>query len=295
MLSYFLVILGAALWATDTLFRHPLVLQITPLTIVLIEHAFAALLTGAWVFIFERKHFFLSWGQNIGALFIGVFGSAVATLLFTMSFSFVNPSVAILIQKLQPIFVILLSIAFLKERANKKFWTWSFIALFAAYFVSFPHRPSLHLLEHSSRIGILLAAGAAWFWAFSTVVGKAVLKKAPSSVLSFWRFFYCFLALCLFARLSQQTQIELPFVMADFSILKSIFLMAGISGFLGVTLYYQGLAKTPASIATILELSFPVCAVIINWKFLNISLSVYQITAAIVLMIAMMGVSFSRD
>lgn len=291
MFNALFVIVGAALWATDTLFRHPMTHQVSPLTIVYLEHMIALTLTGAWVLTFHRKRLFLGLKQTIGAMFIGIFGSALATLLFTSSFQYVNPSVSILLQKVQPILVILMSAVFLNEKLNQKFWIWCAVALGSAFFISFPH--GLHVEDFSSADskGALLALAAAGFWAISTVAGKMVLNQAVGSVLSFWRFLFGFIILFIFVKLSSQTQIELPFVYQDTSILKSIFIMALIPGVFGVTLYYQGLAKVPASVATVLELSFPLCAMWINSRYLDLHLSNIQILSAFVLMLAMVQIS----
>ena len=67
MFNALFVIVGAALWATDTLFRHPMTHQVSPLTIVYLEHMIALTVTGAWVLTFHRKRLFLGLKQTIGA------------------------------------------------------------------------------------------------------------------------------------------------------------------------------------------------------------------------------------
>jgi drug/metabolite transporter (DMT)-like permease len=290
MFNALYVILGAGLWATDTLFRHPMVHQLSALTIVYLEHLFAVAITGVWVLTFHRRRLFMGFNQTAGALFIGVFGSAIATLLFTLSFQFVNPSVSILLQKTQPIVVIVLSALFLGEKLNSRFWLWSLVALAAAFFISFPHGLNLNDLSSSDTKGTLFALAAAALWAISTVVGKAVLKDAIGPVLSFWRFFFGFVVLFIYARMTTQTRIELPFVFNDTGILKSIFIMALVPGVIAVTLYYRGLSRVPASVATILELSFPLCAMWINSHYLDLHLENIQIVAAGVLLLAMIQV-----
>ena len=290
MLNSLFVILGAGLWATDTLFRHPIVQQISPLTLVFLEHVFAVLITGVWIMMFHRKDWkmggFKEW---IGALFIGVFGSGIATLLFTASFQYQNPSVSILLQKTQPIIVILLSSLFLGEGLNRRFWKWAALALIAAFFVSFPSGVSESSLGQVNWVGIAFALGAAWFWAISTVTGKVVLHKTPSAVLSFWRFVFGLLTLSVMVAINDRAKLELPFVYQEPQLLKSIFWMAMIPGFIAVTIYYRGLSKVPASVATLLELTYPVAALLINAHFLNLHLETVQYVAAAALTIGMIG------
>ena len=296
MFNALYVILGAGLWATDTLFRHPMAHQFSPLVIVFVEHIIATAVTLAWVLFFHRNKIWLGWKQMIGALMIGVFGSALATLLFTMSFQFTNPSIAILLQKVQPILVIFLSVLFLGESFRGRFWFWSTLAIVSAFFVSFPHGLNpvelRENLSNSSELkGVTLALSAAGFWAFSTVAGKLVLHQAPSAVLSFWRFFFGLCTLSVFIYLHVQARIELPFLYSDPDSMKSLFFMATVPVFIGVTLYYRGLAKVPASVATILELSFPLCALWVNSRFLGLHLTTVQLFAAGALMASMIGIS----
>ena len=294
MLNALFVIVGAGLWASDTLFRHPMLQQISPLTLVFLEHVFAVLITGVWVLAFQRKNLWLGWKGMAGAFFIGAFGSAIATLLFTASFQYINPSVTILLQKIQPFVVILLSSIFLGEKLTPRYWKWAIFAMLCAFFVSFPTGVHLDQFTQGGTIGVIFALAAAWFWALSTLSGKIVLKTAPSAALSFWRFFFGLVVLSGFVFLNTRAKIELPFVAQDPSILKSIFLMALIPGFLGVTLYYRGLAKVPASVATVLELIYPVTALWINAHYLDLHLQVVQYVAAFMLLIAMVGLTFAK-
>ena len=295
-ISSLFVILGAGLWATDTLFRHPMAQQISPLSIVFLEHVFAASLALIWLLLAHRKaRFFLSSKEMLGTAVIGVFGSGVATLLFTSSFHYINPSVAILLQKVQPLIVITLSALFLNEKLTRSFFGWAALALASAYFISFPQGIKAEDLtglgSSANAIGSLLALAAATFWAISTVVGKAVLHSVNNSVLTFWRFFFGLIALYAMVSNHTQSQIELPFIYSDYTILRSIFAMAFISGFLGITFYYRGLSKVPASIATVLELSFPLCAMWVNARFLDVHLTNTQLVAAGVLLLSMVGIS----
>ena len=294
MRSALLVALGAALWSTDALFRHPLVQQLSPFTIVYFEHIFATLISFAYVMCSrDRKLFFMDSKSLGAAAFIGVFGSAIATVLFTMSFQLINPSVTILLQKVQPMFVILISFLFLGEKFKPGFFAWAAIALVAGFFVSFPTGIQNIDLHSANATGCFLALTAAILWAVSTTVGRLALHKAPASVLSFWRFFFGLIALFTFSRRIETMQIEIPFVPGQPGVMRDLFIMALIPGFLGVNLYYSGLKKIQASVATILELSFPICAIAVNYYFLNFQLSLIQLLASGILIVAMIGVSKS--
>ncbi|NDD92079.1 DMT family transporter [bacterium] len=287
------VFLGAGLWATDTLFRQPLMQDLSSITVVYFEHIIATAVSLVWLLATARKEFFLGFTQSMGAIMIGVLGSVLATLCFTESFKFTNPSVSILLQKTQPLVVIALSRIFLGEKITRAFFLWALLALMSAFFLSFPEGIHVHDFLSQVNFGAVLALLAAIFWAVSTVIGKATLGKANPAALSFWRFASGFALLAFLVHRIPSARIEIPFLWGQWGILRSIAYMAIIPGFLGVLLYYRGLKKVSASSATLLELSFPLTAVAINTIFLDLKLTTTQTFAAIALLVSMIGVGMS--
>jgi drug/metabolite transporter (DMT)-like permease len=293
MRNSFFVFLGAGLWATDTLFRQPLLHDLSALTIVFFEHLFATIASFLWLMWFARRDFFMGMSQTLGAALIGVFGSVLATFCFTESFRLVNPSVSILLQKIQPLIVIGLSWLFLGEKITRTFFLWGALALISAFFLSFPDGIRLTTLLGQANHGAVLAFLAAVLWAISTVIGKATLSRANPAALSFWRFSTGLVLLFVMVRQSPPLKIEAEFVWTEWTVLRSIAYMAIIPGFFGVYLYYRGLKKVSASSATLLELSFPLTAVAINSIFLDLHLGKIQLLAACSLLISMIGVGMS--
>ncbi|NDF13829.1 hypothetical protein EB061_00685 [bacterium] len=293
MLHAVFVIAGACLWATDTLFRQPLAEELGSLTIVFFEHAFATLAAFLWAVATNPRQLLPGWRELFGAVLIGALGSGIATLFFTESLLHVNPSVAVLLQKIQPVLVIALSALFLSERPSSMFLVWATIAIGSAYLLSFPQGVPAGAWDQPEAVGIVMALLAASFWAVATVIAKAVLHKTPVSVLSFWRFFSGLIATWALSRISPQARLEIPFVLREISVLKSIGAMALVPGFLGVLLYYHGLRRVRASTATVLELSFPLSAIMINSRVLGFELQPMQKIAAILLLAAILGLTQS--
>jgi drug/metabolite transporter (DMT)-like permease len=289
------VFLGAGLWATDTLFRQPLLSEISALTIVFLEHLIAATVSLLWVLKFSRRDFFMGFRETAGAVLIGICGSVFATLLFTESFKFVNPSVSILLQKTQPLTVILLSRIFLGEKFSRTFFLWAALALISAFFLSFPGGIRIESVLSQANRGALLALFAAILWAVSTVIGKATLGRANPAALSFWRFASGLAFLFFLVGRMPSARMEIDFVWGQWKVLRSAAYMAVIPGFLGVFLYYRGLKKTSASSATLLELSFPLTAVVINTFVLDLRLEKIQLLAAASLLISMIGVGMNSN
>ncbi|MCL4278097.1 MAG: EamA family transporter, partial [Ignavibacteriaceae bacterium] len=71
---------------------------------------------------------------------LALFGGAIGTMAITKALfyvNFVNLSVVILLQKLQPVFAIALASVFLKEKLSFRFIFWAGIAIVGAYFMTF--------------------------------------------------------------------------------------------------------------------------------------------------------------
>src|SRR6185369_11268406 len=128
----------AMLWATDAPFRVHLTQDLPSNFIVLMEHFFDVVVVLP-ILLMNWSSLKLLKAKEWGAvLVIAVGGSALASIAFTQAFHYVNPSVAILLQKLQPLIAIGLAASLLKENLNKNFWLWAFVALLGAYLISFP-------------------------------------------------------------------------------------------------------------------------------------------------------------
>lgn len=282
-----LIFIAAFLWSTDALFRQPLTSRLGSSTIVLLEHLFGL---GILLPLAARKFRELrllgmrDWCAVIG---IGVGGSALATLLFTSAFQYVGPSVAILLQKVQPIVVIFLAIVFLRERPRSKFWIWAAVALISAYVVSFPDlRFTWSLYDRGTR-GIVYALGAAALWGVSTVLGRSVATKVSTQTLSMLRFTIAvvtmYVIMSVQGTLAQAGSIDLA---SFFRLMAIVF----VTGAVPILIYYKGLRSTRASVATVVELIFPFSAVVLNWVFLGDVLRWQQIVAGAVLIVAIIRV-----
>lgn len=286
-----LIVLAAILWALDGLLRRSLY-SLPPLTIVFLEHFVGLCLLIPFMprVITEMKSWSLkqwSWGAWI-ATFSGVFG----TLWFTtalLSVQFVPFSVVFLLQKLQPVFVFVTAVLMLGERPSGKRMAWSALALIAAYFVTFP----LGKVNLATGSGTLVAAGyalaAAFAWGTSTVFSRLLLQNQSNSSALIVRFGFASLvagAMLWLMPTANQVMTVTP------TQLGTLFLIAFSTGMVALAIYYKGLAKTAPSVATILELVFPLLAVLIDAKVYGVVLHPTQYLAALVLMLA--GVQVAR-
>lgn len=292
-----LVALAAILWATDALVRYPLIQHgLDPTFVVFFDHALAVVLLTPFMLVKFRKQLTkVSAPQWAGLFLLGGGASALATVLFTASFKYVNPSVSILLQKLQPVFVVLLAALFLGERPKKTFYIWAPLALLAGLAISFPTFDFAFLSGAAESHGSLYALAAAGLWALATVVGKGVVGKLPPMVVTYWRFVFGLVTLAgmlAFAGSFSDGGAAASFAkLGDFAILRSLLYVALVPGLLALILYYQGMLRTTASKTTFMELLFPVTAVTLNTVFLDAPLAGVQAAAALVLLFSITQLS----
>jgi len=282
----FYVIFAGFLWALDTLIRYPLLASgVSAERIVFSEHLFLVLF---FLPILIKNRLFL-WNIKVSSLFylaiIGVFGSAIGTLAFTKAFSLINPSLVILLQKLQPIITCTLASVVLKEKLHKPFVFWAAVAILGGLLISSPDIfPKLSefdfnigFLSERAMLGYLLTILAVVSWGASTVFGKKLSAEGlDETQIMGGRFVFGFVFL-LFYVTSNRSLVHF-----DWQILVwgKILLMVLLSGLLGMYLYYKGLKTISARVCALAEMFFPLSAVTINWVFLSIKLTPVQLVGA---------------
>ncbi len=284
------IMIACLLWAIDTLIRYPLLFSgVSAELIVFCEHLLLAAIFFPILYKNREKFLKIKSSHLFYFFLIGGLGSAISTVTFTKAFGILNPSLVILLQKLQPIIAIFLSYYILKERMKKEFFGWAFIALIGGLCISYQDlSPAIGLIKngeiefHSNALkGYFLALTSVFGWAIATVYGKKLSKSGfdETEIMS-GRFFMGLI--CLLPFLLSQS-IELRF---DFSFWWKICTIALVSGALGMFFYYKGLKRIPAHLCTLAEMFFPFFAVAINWIFLSKELTLLQITGGILLLVS---------
>jgi drug/metabolite transporter (DMT)-like permease len=212
--------------------------------------------------------------------------------LFTKAFALTtNYTIPILIQKLQPLFAIIFARIFLGERLHRRFWVWALLAAVGAYVVSFGTANAFASLAEADALPVLYALAAAAIWGGATVAGRILLAARGFLFVTSARFTLAAVVLLMLVA----AEGGLPAVAAaprtDF---YSFSMMAVVSGLLALLIYYFGLQRTRASVATLAELAFPVGAIVINWLFLAGPMSVAQLAGAGMLLAAVTALSFGQ-
>jgi drug/metabolite transporter (DMT)-like permease len=157
---------------------------------------------------------------------------------------------------------ILLAWVILGERRRAWFWPVAALALVGVYLVVFAQDLTAPLsdLQHGRLEAGLFALGAAALWASGTVLGRFVLGTLSFQTTTALRFTLALPVLIVILFLQNGS--------AAFSNYQASYILpflgiALIPGLLALLLYYRALASTPASLATIAEMAFPVAATFI--------------------------------
>ena len=252
-----LVAVAATLWGLDQWIRGPLSATTTAGTIVFGEHLVLVGLTlplaaGALVAVFR-----LGWRHIAAAIAIGAGASAVATILFTEALfthnDFVTP---VVLQKVQPVFAVLGAMVVLDERPGRRYVPYFVAALVGTWFMGVPRpfHPEAHGLATMSY-----ALGAALLWGLGTVFGRYLARDLRFEHVTTLRFVFGLPASAIALLV-----LSAP-AFASWHDTYWIAVLALVTGFAAMFLYYYGLRSTPAVAATIAELAFPVTAILVGY------------------------------
>ena len=212
-----------------------------------------------------------AWLAVIG---VGWGGSALATLAFTFAFKYGNPDVVILLQKTQPLWALGIAALTLGERPRTRLLPVALVALAGTYLLSFGALGPASAFAGAEGKAALLALVAAALWGSATVFGRSALAHMEPDVLTGLRF-AC--ALPLLGVIAATQGALAPPATTTATDWVRLVLLAVISGLVGMMLYYRGLRRTPASIATFAELAFPASALVINYVVLGATVSAVQL------------------
>jgi drug/metabolite transporter (DMT)-like permease len=256
-LGIVLVAVAAAMWGLDAWIRAPLAQSTAVATIVFGEHVVLVGLTlpfllGALVAMWRA-----GWRHVLAAIVVGAGASAVATILFTQAFvdghDYVTP---VVLQKVQPLVAVVCAGIFLGERPRGRFALYLVPALAGTWLMGVAH--PLHPTVSGLR-PTLYALGAAALWALGTVLGRYLARDLRFEHVATLRFAFGLpasaIALLVLGAPAFSTWHDTSYIA----------LLAFVTGFLALGLYYYGLRSTPAVLATIAELAFPVSAILVGY------------------------------
>jgi drug/metabolite transporter (DMT)-like permease len=289
------ICIAATLWGLDGVVLTPRLYSINIGLVVFIFHALPFLLMNLFMYK-EYRHLKQFTGNDVLMFFLlSLFGGAVGTLAIVKALFLVNfeaLTIVVLLQKLQPVFAITLAALLLGEKLKRNFLLWSALAITAGYFLTFGFQLP-HVVTGSPTA---LAAGysllAAFAFGSSTVFSKKVLRRYSFFTATFYRYAFTSLIMLLFV-LSTGVFKSVPEIRG---FQWGIFVIIGITtGSGAIFLYYFGLTKIRAMLATICELCFPVSAIVFDYLVNDKILSPTQWVSALVLIFAILKLSLEKE
>ncbi len=284
------IILAALLWSFDGILRTSLY-ALPPAVVVFYEH-----ILGLVVLLFFSKGLLkdlkkLTRKQWIAIIIVGICSGALGTIFYTAALGQVNYiqfSVVVLLQQLQPIWGITAAALIVKEKLPKKFLLWAVLAFIATYFITFRDLSVNLATGQGTIVAAVLALLAGAMWGSSTALSKYVLNSVSFITATILRFAIApFFALLIvlgmhqtasLTALTQQQWISLGFIVFS-------------TGMVGLALYYFGLKRTQAKVSSVLELVWPMSAIFIDYFYFHKTLSLTQVFGVILLLVCMYQVT----
>ncbi len=285
------IIFAAILWGIDGIILRPALYTLPVALVVFIESTIVTIYLSPILLKNKnvvKKLELMDWLAFGG---VALFGGALGIMGITKALfyvNYVNLSIVILIQKLQPVFALTLAALLLKERLPGKFFFWATLAIIGAYIMTFGfHFPSINS-DNKTLAAALYALLAAFSFGFSTVLSKRALRNVSFELGTYIRYL-----------ISSILMLLLVIVFSEYTAFSEItsnqmlifLLIAFTTGGPAIFLYYYGLKNVTASSSTILELAFPLTAIILEYLIHGKMLSLVQWVGVILLIFSITKVS----
>lgn len=285
------IVFAAMLWGIDGIILRPALYSLPVGLVVFVESSIVAVYLSPILFKNIKVLKSLKPGDWLAFIGVAVFGGAIGVMCITKALfyvNFINLSIVILIQKLQPLFALTLAAVMLKERLPKQFFYWAVFAIVGAYLMTFGFKLPVISSDNKNLLAAMYAAFAAFSFGFSTVLSKRALRNVSFELGTYLRFAIAsVILLVIVLSLSEMSSIS--------SISSNqwlIFLIiAFTTGGPAIFIYYYGLKNITASSSTILELAFPLTAVVLEYiihgnilsmvQWIGVAILIYSITRVI--------------
>jgi drug/metabolite transporter (DMT)-like permease len=291
----FAICISAMLWGLDGIVLTPQLYNLELSLVVFILHALPFLIMN--VFLYKEYKLLKSFTTKdlIYLFLIALMGGALGTMaivraLFLVEFR--DLTIVVLLQKLQPVFAISLAAILLREKLMKSFILWASLAIVAGYFLTFGFMlPDLQT-GSKTALAAVYSLFAAFAFGSATVLSKGILHQISFQAATFYR--YGFTSLIMFIIVLSTGALQgLELVTPKNWMVFLIITFTTGSG--AIFLYYYGLRKVKAMVATICELCFPLSAIIFDYVFHGRILSPVQWISAAVMLVAIVKLSLNSN
>lgn len=285
------ICLAATLWGLDGVVLTPRLHMLSVPFVVFLLHLVPFLLMQPFLFrsyaVFKRLAPEDWLTLTLVALCGGILGTfAIVKALFMVDFN--QLSVVVLLQKLQPVFAIVLAGLLLGERITSRFVTWAGLALAGSYLMTFGWSLPEIGEGSSTTLAAAWAAVAAAAFGSATVFGKRLLATLDFRQATFARYGLTTILAAVYLTLGGE---GLPFASVTRVQWQLILVIGLTTGSGAIFLYYYGLSRVRASVSAICELCLPLSAIIFDYLVNGSTLGPWQWVGAAALVLAIFKIS----
>lgn len=285
---------AAIMWGFDGVVLTPRLYNLDVGFVVFMLHLIPFLLMN--IFMFKQYSLINQFTTKDLFIFfsIALTGGALGTLSIVKALFLVNfehLSVVVLLQKLQPIFAVLLAAIFLKEKLTTRFVMWGVLAIIAGYTLTFEFNLPTVSTDRNTILAAVFALIAALCFGSSTVLSKMGLKNYNFKTMTFFRYGFTTIIMLLYVLSTQKFQ---QFTLVTNNNWIFLILIGLTTGSGAIFLYYFGLRRVNAITSIIVELIFPISAIIFDYFFNDSKLSIVQWISAFLMILAIIKISYKR-
>jgi drug/metabolite transporter (DMT)-like permease len=282
------------MWGLETFWRIRLLAKFDADILVFHEHWMGLVLTLPFLVRGAPALRGVSRKAIVSMVASGVLGSALGTVCFTEALTLLNASLANLLLNVQPVISVLVSWFWLRERPLPRFYPWAAVAL--ACGAAMAWSPDATQAPHRLALGLLFIGATAVCWGASTTFGRAAMIEIDFKTGTALRYLIGAVATFVLAALNGNVAERLRWpalwTPSTFKDMAELLIVAAITP---TFLYFAGLARTRASVATFAEMAQTFASLIITWGVLGEALSVRQFAAGVLLLVAVFFINGSVE
>ncbi len=298
-LGWILIVIAATMWGIDGILLTPRYFSygfFDVKFIVFVSHLVPTIILSILFFGEYKKIKYFEKNDFIYYGLIALFGGTIGTLSIVKALQLSNFSLSLVtvIQKMQPIFAVILAYFLLNEKPKKRFYIIFVITLISLYFLIFGlNNPTL--LPKNNLSAAFYSLLAAVSFGSSTVFGKKIVNKFSFVTTTFYRFLFTTIISGILLVIFSKSSIESARIYFSNSNIYTLTIIIAVYSLSAILLYYKGMITTKATYATICELAYPLSSVIVEAIVFKRILSSVQLLFAGILVISIFYLNLGKN
>lgn len=298
-IGWILIVMAATMWGIDGILLTPRYFSygfFDVKFIVFVSHLVPTIILSILFFGEYKKIKYFEKNDFIYYGLIALFGGTIGTLSIVKALQLSNFSLSLVtvIQKMQPIFAVILAYFLLNEKPKKRFYIIFVITLISLYFLIFGlNNPTL--LPKNNLSAAFYSLLAAVSFGSSTVFGKKIVNKFSFVTTTFYRFLFTTIISGILLVIFSKSSIESARIYFSNSNIYTLTIIIAVYSLSAILLYYKGMITTKATYATICELAYPLSSVIVEAIVFKRILSSVQLLFAAILVISIFYLNLGKN